>query len=198
MESEMQSRANDCQINDEYPSDDSDLPEVREIIRREIQKRKATKNPTKPVAQRRQPKFYHPLSIYRRYVHKRGTWYKSQPAESIKTKEMYRKAMGLPADYSVSEYEWCLKTSQMGHYCTADRSKRQWTKEEKMAFLDWSTEEDERWYVKVAKYYNPASKTGRRPCREIWAAAEKDTQEQEELYKILDIGSTKETAIIIG
>lgn len=34
----MQSRANGRQVNDEYQSDDSDLPEINEIFRRALQK----------------------------------------------------------------------------------------------------------------------------------------------------------------
>lgn len=94
-----------------------------------------------------QPKFHRPTSIYRRYRNKRRTWFKNQLAGSIKTNEMYRKAMGLPADYLARDYKWCLEVSHMGHHCTAGRSIRQWTKEEKMAFLDWFNEGGKRWYI---------------------------------------------------
>lgn len=66
-----------------------------------------------------------------------------------------------------------------------------------MAYLDWSIKEDRRWDAKEAKDYDLAAKTRQRPCREMWAAAERDTQEQGELYITRDMGSTKETAIII-
>lgn len=196
----MQSRADDYQANNGYQSDDSDLPKVEELCRRVRKKDNATESlviSAKPVAQIRQLKFYNPISIYRRYVGKRRAWYENQLVESTKTNEIYRKAMELPADYQRHEYKWCVEASQMGQYCTDGRSKRRWTKEEKMAYLDWSTQEDKRWEAKEAKDYNPAAKAGLRPCREMLAAAERDTREQEKLYKILDMGNTKETAILI-
>lgn len=39
----------------------------------------------------------------------------------------------------------------MGKHCTASTGKRDWTKEEMMAYLDWDNEENERIEAEIAQ-----------------------------------------------
>ena len=41
-------------------------------------------------------------------------------------------------------YEWCLDYKQMIKHCRTSTGSREWTKEEMMAYLDWSEAEDKR------------------------------------------------------
>lgn len=124
-----------------------------------------------------------PRAIYQRYVVARDTWYKAQLSGSVKTNQEYRKAMGLPLRYDKASYQWCLDWKQMGARCTLSPGSRDWTKEEMMAYLDWSKAEDDRVEAQVAAEMesNPFS-VGRRGMREIWEAAAKDDREQQSLY----------------
>lgn len=66
---------------------------------------------------------------------------------------------------------------------TTSMGSREWTKEEMMAYLDWSKAEHARIEAQVAEEMgnNPlASK--RRGVKEIWKRKEKDTREQEALH----------------
>lgn len=78
------------------------------------------------------------ITVYQGYVAARKAWYRSQPRGSIRTNQEYRKAMGLPSRYDEKSYEWCLYHEQMTKFCTTSMGTREWTKEEKMAYLDWS------------------------------------------------------------
>ncbi|KAJ6436940.1 hypothetical protein O9K51_10476 [Purpureocillium lavendulum] len=116
-------------------------------------------------------------AIYQRYVSAREDWYKAQPRGSLKTNQQYRKAMGLPQRYCCetsfggvtsigvsrmrtngsaryrykkSSYEWCLDYKYMGQRCKASTGARDWTKEEMMAYLDWTEAEDNRVEAQVA------------------------------------------------
>ncbi|KAJ0131219.1 hypothetical protein HZ326_25678 [Fusarium oxysporum f. sp. albedinis] len=93
------------------------------------------------------PRYDSPQEIYERYVAARSAWYAVQPAGSIKTNQQYRRAMGLPLRYVKQSYEWCLDYKQMSKRCITSTGSREWTKEEMMAYLDWthwSKAEDER------------------------------------------------------
>ncbi|OAQ58237.1 transposase-like protein [Purpureocillium lilacinum] len=124
-----------------------------------------------------------PEAIYARYIASRQAWYDAQPAGSIKTNQQYRKAMGLPQRYDKQSYEWCLDYKQMSALCVTSTGRRSWTKEEMMAYLDWSNAEDERVEAQVAKEMgdNPLA-NARRGVKEIWQRIERDSREQEALY----------------
>lgn len=92
-----------------------------------------------------------PEAIYARYITSRQAWYDAQPTGSIKTNQQYRKAMGLPQRYDKQSYEWCLDYKQMPALCVTSTGRRSWTKEEMMAYLDWSKAEDERVEAQVVK-----------------------------------------------
>ncbi|KAI7760067.1 hypothetical protein LZL87_014318 [Fusarium oxysporum] len=126
-----------------------------------------------------------PRAIYQRYAEARNAWYKAQPRGSIRTNQQYRKAMGLPQRYDKVSYKWCLDWKQMGKQCRMLEGSRDWTKEEMMAYLDWSKAEDDRVEAQVAAEMegNPFSK--RRGMREIWEAAAADCEAQEALYSDL-------------
>ncbi|KAF6527447.1 hypothetical protein HZS61_010491 [Fusarium oxysporum f. sp. conglutinans] len=110
-----------------------------------------------------------------------------QPAGSIKTNQQYRRAMGLPLRYDKQSYEWCLDYKQMSKRCITSTGSREWTKEEMMAYLDWSKAEDERIEAQVVKEMgkNPLANK-RRGMTEIWRKAEMDSIEQETLYAAED------------
>ena len=128
-----------------------------------------------------------PEAIYARYIASRQAWYDAQLAGSIKTNQQYRKAMGLPQRYDKQSYEWCLDYKQMSALCVTSTGRRSWTKEEMMAYLDWSNAEDERVEAQVAKEMgdNPLS-NARRGVKEIWQRIERDSREQEALYSVAD------------
>ncbi|KAL2019068.1 hypothetical protein VTK56DRAFT_10099 [Thermocarpiscus australiensis] len=127
--------------------------------------------------------YWDPRAIYQRYVKARETWYRVQPRGSIKTNQQYRKAMGLPLRYSKASYEWCLDYKQTTKHCTTSTGSRDWTKEEMMAYLDWSRSEDDRIEALVAqeREHEPFD-TGRRGVDDIWRWIEKDDEEQQALY----------------
>src|SRR3569833_173252 len=90
------------------------------------------------------PRYDSPQAIYQRYTSARSAWYAAQPRESTRTNLAYRKAMGLPLRYDNKSYEWCRDYKQMAEHCTTSTGSREWTKEEMMAYLDWSEAEDKR------------------------------------------------------
>jgi len=126
-----------------------------------------------------------PRVIYERYVKAREAWYKAQPRGSIKTNQAYRKAMGLPQRYDKQSFKWCLDYKQMSARCLTSTGLRSWTKEEQMAYLDWSRAEDERVEAQVAREMgdNPLANT-RRGMKEIWRRVEEDCREQEALHAV--------------
>lgn len=127
--------------------------------------------------------YYDPRAIYQRYVKARDAWYKAQPRGSIKTNQQYRKAMGLPLRYDKASYEWCLDYKQMTKQCTTSTGSRDWTKEEMMAYLDWSNAEDDRIEALVAQEReNEPFDTGRRGVGDIWRRVERDIEEQRAVY----------------
>lgn len=125
------------------------------------------------------PRYDDPRSIHHRYVQARETWYKAQPRGSVKTNQQYRRAMGLPLRYNKASYEWCMDYKQMTKRCTTSTGSRDWTKEEMMAYLDWSKVEDDRIEAQVEQEMedNPFE-TGRRGVREIWRRIERDIEDQ--------------------
>jgi len=87
--------------------------------------------------------------------------------------------MGLPLRYNKASYEWCMDYKQMTKRCTTSTGSRDWTKEEMMAYLDWSKVEDDRIEAQVEQEMedNPFE-TGRRGVREIWRRIERDIEDQ--------------------
>jgi hypothetical protein len=59
---------------------------------------------------------------------------------------------------------------------------RDWTTEEKMSYLDWDKAENERVEENVGIEMAKQPFSGRRGMRDIWDAAEKDLELQEEWY----------------
>jgi hypothetical protein len=59
---------------------------------------------------------------------------------------------------------------------------RDWTKEEMIAYLDWSKAEDDRVEAQVAVEMESNLFSSRRGLRGVWEAAEKDAKEQQNLY----------------
>jgi hypothetical protein len=138
--------------------------------------------PTSPIRSPTPP-YDDPLAIYQRYVAARESWYSSLPRGAIKTNQEYRKAMALPARYPEAKYKWCLDYKQMTKQCSTSSGIRDWTKEEMMAYLDWSKSEDDRIDGLVYREVrdNPFG-TGRRGVDSIWKGVERDIEEQESLY----------------
>jgi len=128
-----------------------------------------------------------PQAIYKRYIAARSSWYAAQPAGSIKTNQQYRRAMGLPLRYDKTSYDWCLDYKQMGKCCVLSTGSRDWTKEEIMAYLDWSKAEDDRIEAQVLRELksNPME-TRRRGVKGIWKKIEEDSKAQEDLHAALD------------
>lgn len=123
-----------------------------------------------------------PRAIYQRYVIAREAWYNAQPRGTIKTNQLYRKALGLPLRYDKVSYQWCLDWKQMGKDCRMQRGSRDWTKEEMMAYLDWDKAEEDRVEAQVAAEMERNPFSSRRGMKDIWEAAAKDIEEQQALY----------------
>ncbi|KAH7462804.1 hypothetical protein FOMA001_g7825 [Fusarium oxysporum f. sp. matthiolae] len=142
------------------------------------------------------PRYDSPQAIYGRYVAARSAWYAAQPAGSIKTNQQYRRAMGLPLRYDKPSYEWCLDYKQISKRCVTSTGSRDWTKEEMMAYLDWSKAEDERVEAQVAEEMGDDPLANRRRgVKDIWGRIEADSREQDALH--LARGRT-EDCIIVG
>lgn len=120
--------------------------------------------------------------IYQRYVTARDDWYKAQPRGSLKTNQQYRKALGLPLRYDKASYQWCLDWKQMGKRCTTPTGSRDWTKEEMIAYLDWTKAEDDRVEAQIAGEVESNLLSSRRGMREIWEAAAADGEAQQAFY----------------
>ena len=133
------------------------------------------------------PRYDSPQAIYGRYVATRSAWYAAQPTGSIKTNQQYRKAVGLPQRYDKQSYEWCLDYKQMSKRCITSTGSREWTKEEMVAYLDWSKAEDKRIEAQVTKEMgdNPLANR-RRGVQEVWRSVERDSKEQEALHMTKD------------
>ncbi|EXL39492.1 hypothetical protein FOCG_17893 [Fusarium oxysporum f. sp. radicis-lycopersici 26381] len=123
------------------------------------------------------PRYDSPQAIYQRYIAARNAWYASQPAGSVKTNQQYRRAMGLPLRYDKVSYDWCLDYKQMGVRCVSSRGARDWTKEEMMAYLDWSKAEDDRIEAQVLEEVGrDPMRNERRGVKEIWKRIEEDSE----------------------
>jgi hypothetical protein len=83
----------------------------------------------------------------------------------------------------------------MSKRCITSTGSREWTKEEMMAYLDWSKAEDERIEAQVAKEMgdNPLTNK-RRGVKEIWKSVERDSKEQQALHT--DTGSTEQCIVV--
>ena len=91
--------------------------------------------------------------------------------------------MSLPIRYDRADYEWCLDYKQMARRCTTSTGSRDWTREEMMAYLDWSNSEDVRIDSLVAQERRAEPfDAGQRGMEGIWNAVERDIREQESLY----------------
>jgi hypothetical protein len=133
------------------------------------------------------PRYDSPQAIHRRYVTARSAWYAAQPAGSIKTNQQYRRAMGLPLRYNKTSYDWCLDYKQMGKCCVTSVGSRDWTKEEMMAFLDWSKAEDDRIEAQVSEELgNNLMGSRRRGVKDIWKKIVEDSEVQNALHAAED------------
>lgn len=142
-----------------------------------------------------EPRYDSPGAIYARYVAARNAWYAAQPASSIKTNQQYRRAMGLPQRYDKQSYEWCLDYKQMSKHRVTATGSKEWTKEEMMAYLDWSNQEDERIEAQVAGEMGDHSLANkRRGMKEIWKRIEIDSNEQQALHSA---NSATEDCIVV-
>ncbi|KAJ3453255.1 hypothetical protein MRS44_017502 [Fusarium solani] len=130
--------------------------------------------------------YYAPEAVYQRYVAARAAWYKSQPAGSLKTNQAYRGAMGLPQRYSKETYAWCQDYKQMGRFCYLPQGgRREWAREEMMAYIDWDYEEIRRTDAQVQQQLgNNSKEKSRRGMAEIFREAEEDTRVQEARYSV--------------
>jgi hypothetical protein len=73
----------------------------------------------------------------------------------------------------------------MSRRCASPSGIREWTKEEMMAYLDWSKQEDDRVEAKVAsEVRDDHAAQKRRSVKHIWKSIEKDTAEQKALYSL--------------
>ena len=111
-----------------------------------------------------------------------GLTYKAQPRGTIKTNQQYRKAIGLPSRYNKKSYKWYLDYKQMTKHCRTLTGSREWTKEEMMAYLDWSKAEDNHIEAQVAREMEEGGRE-RRGVGEIWRMIDRDMEEQEALYE---------------
>jgi hypothetical protein len=84
----------------------------------------------------------------------------------------------------------------MSKRCVTSSGTREWTKEEMMAYLDWSKAEDDRVKARVAKEMgdNPLANR-RRGMKEISESVEQDIIEQQTLYSNNDLA---EDCIIVN
>lgn len=141
------------------------------------------------------PRYDSPQAIYERYVAARNAWYAAQPAGSSKTNQRYRRAMGLPVRYDKKSYDWCLDYKQMSQRCITSTGSREWTREEMMAYLDWSKAEDERVETLVAKELadNPLGNI-RRGVQDVWKSVMRDSREQQAIHSHTD--STEECIVV--
>ena len=125
-----------------------------------------------------------PRAIHQRYVKSREDWYKAQPPGTWLGNRQYRKAMGLPLGYPKASYSWCLDYKQMGRYCKTSTGLREWTKEEMMAYLDWSTAEEARVEEMTRKTIEANGLcTATRGTGYIWAQVDRDIEEQDRLFR---------------
>jgi hypothetical protein len=141
------------------------------------------------------PRYDSPQAIYGRYVAARSAWYAAQPAGSIKTNQQYRRAMGLPLRYDKKSYDWCRDYKQMSQRCITLTGSREWTKEEMMAYLDWSEAEDECVENLVAEEMgdDPLGNK-RRGVEDIWRSVVQDSREQQAMHSRTD--STEECIVV--
>jgi hypothetical protein len=70
----------------------------------------------------------------------------------------------------------------MGKRCDTPTGSRDWTKEEMMAYLDWSKAEDDRVEAQVATEMERIPFSSRRGMCDIWEAAAADGEAQQAIY----------------
>ncbi|EXU95785.1 hypothetical protein X797_011136 [Metarhizium robertsii] len=124
-----------------------------------------------------------PEAIYQAYLQAREKWYSTQ-SDGRKTDKSYREASKLPHSYSKAQYKWCENWKEMGQFCTSSGAMRRWTREEKMAYIDWSYAEDQRVEAIVAaEMANDTRETTRRGVDAIYDLMERDDLEQDALFE---------------
>ncbi|KAK9443869.1 transposase [Metarhizium brunneum] len=125
-----------------------------------------------------------PEAIYQAYLQAREKWYSTQSDGRKKTDKSYREASKLPHSYSEAQYKWCEDWKEMGQFCTSSGAMRRWTREEKMAYIDWSYAEDQRVEAIVAaEMANDTRETTRRGVDAIYDLIERDDLEQDALFE---------------
>ncbi|KAJ3456921.1 hypothetical protein MRS44_014062 [Fusarium solani] len=127
------------------------------------------------------PRYDSPQAIYGRYGAARS-------ACNIAGRWGFHSGM---ASKVISDYK------QMSKRCITPTGSREWTREEMMAYLDWSKAEDERIEAHVAKEMgdNPLTNK-RRGVKEIWKSVERDSKEQQALHT--ETGSTEQSDLVSG
>ena len=70
----------------------------------------------------------------------------------------------------------------MGKRCETPNGSRDWTKEEMMAYLDWSKAEDDRVEAQVAAEMERSPFSSRRGMHDIWEAAAVDSEAQQAIH----------------
>ena len=118
-----------------------------------------------------------PEAIYARYITARATWYAQLPRGGLKTNQEYRRAKELPLRYSKRDYDWCLRLQNMKKCKDGGAS---WSKEEMMAYLDWSNAEDERVEEIVRNDVEANGFRAGRGLAKLWADVDRDLEEQEQ------------------
>lgn len=122
-----------------------------------------------------------PRAIYERYVTARDIWYKAQRPGTYVNNKIYRKAVGLPIQFTKASYDWCLDYKQMTRHCVTSTGTRSWTREEMMAYLDWDRSETERVDAQIAQ--ESASRLpNQRGMGRLWRRAGQDCEEQQAVY----------------
>ncbi|KAF4946565.1 hypothetical protein FGADI_11079 [Fusarium gaditjirri] len=76
----------------------------------------------------------------------------------------------------------CLDWKQMGKRCDTPSGSRDWTKEEIIAYLDWSKAEDGRVEAQVAAEMERSPFSSRRGMHDIWEAAAVDSEAQQAIH----------------
>jgi hypothetical protein len=75
----------------------------------------------------------------------------------------------------------------MGPYCTLKGPHREWTEEERMAYLDWEDAENNRVQNQVKADMAEERASGRfkriRGMKDIWRTAQRDDEKQQALYE---------------
>ncbi|KAF5703902.1 transposase [Fusarium mundagurra] len=102
--------------------------------------------------------------------------------ELLKPPAPSAQARPLPTTSSSAVSEGARSTSAMGKRCDTANGSRDWTKEEMMAYLDWSKAEDDRVEAQVAAEMERSPFSSRRGMHDIWEAAAADSEAQQAIH----------------